>query len=267
MSQNIVYRQKGLVMSEEKTMLERDAAKSRDPEVYSRGYFDGYHKGYADVKSKVNAAKKKEREEYRKKLESIEAISVYPLSMIYELTDGFDYGEPIRISPETIYQTMTEVLSERDRRLMEMYYRDRMSLDEIAGTLYVTRERVRQIILKAGRKLVHPSVMCKMRVVSLKEYDDLKRKYDLLYAQVNGTLPKDITNRFIEDLDLSVRSYNALKRNGIQTVGELFGLSDEELSKFRNLGDKSKKEIKTKLYDFLDPEGNNERTECNECNV
>ena len=51
----------------------------------------------------------------------------------------------------------------------------------------------------------------------------------------------------IEELDLSVRSYNCLKRAGISTVNELCNKTEEELVKFRNLGKKSLKEVKEKL--------------------
>jgi DNA-directed RNA polymerase subunit alpha len=51
----------------------------------------------------------------------------------------------------------------------------------------------------------------------------------------------------IEDLDLSVRSYNCLKRAGINTVDELTQKSEEDMMKVRNLGKKSLKEVKQKL--------------------
>jgi DNA-directed RNA polymerase subunit alpha len=54
----------------------------------------------------------------------------------------------------------------------------------------------------------------------------------------------------IEDLDLSVRSYNCLKRAGIQTVDELTQRSEEEMMRVRNLGKKSLKEVKEKLIDM-----------------
>ena len=54
-------------------------------------------------------------------------------------------------------------------------------------------------------------------------------------------------NVMIEELDLSVRSYNCLKRGGIQTVLELTDKTEEEMMKFKNLGKKSLKEIKEKL--------------------
>lgn len=51
----------------------------------------------------------------------------------------------------------------------------------------------------------------------------------------------------IEELDLSVRSYNCLKRAAISTVAELTQKTEEEMMKVRNLGKKSLKEVKEKL--------------------
>ena len=54
----------------------------------------------------------------------------------------------------------------------------------------------------------------------------------------------------IEELDLSVRSYNCLKRAGINTVQELTNKSEPEMIKVRNLGRKSLEEVKNKLHDL-----------------
>lgn len=54
----------------------------------------------------------------------------------------------------------------------------------------------------------------------------------------------------IEELDLSVRSYNCLKRAGINTVQELTNKSEPEMIKVRNLGRKSLEEVKAKLHDL-----------------
>jgi DNA-directed RNA polymerase subunit alpha len=51
----------------------------------------------------------------------------------------------------------------------------------------------------------------------------------------------------VEELDLSVRSYNCLKRAGINTVDELVRKTEEDMMKVRNLGKKSLAEIKEKL--------------------
>jgi DNA-directed RNA polymerase subunit alpha len=54
----------------------------------------------------------------------------------------------------------------------------------------------------------------------------------------------------IEELDLSVRSYNCLKRAGINTVEELTQRSEEDMMKVRNLGKKSLEEVKHKLAEL-----------------
>jgi DNA-directed RNA polymerase subunit alpha len=51
----------------------------------------------------------------------------------------------------------------------------------------------------------------------------------------------------IEDLDLTVRSYNCLKREGINTVSELIALSEDQLMNIRNFGSKSVDEVRDKL--------------------
>lgn len=54
----------------------------------------------------------------------------------------------------------------------------------------------------------------------------------------------------IEELDLSVRSYNCLKRAGINTVQELANKTEEDMMKVRNLGRKSLEEVKHKLEEL-----------------
>ncbi len=54
----------------------------------------------------------------------------------------------------------------------------------------------------------------------------------------------------IEELDLSVRSFNCLKRAGIHTVEDLIGKTEEDMMKVRNLGRKSLEEVIAKLDSF-----------------
>ena len=51
----------------------------------------------------------------------------------------------------------------------------------------------------------------------------------------------------IEELDLSVRSFNCLKRAGINTVEDLINKSEEDMMKVRNLGRKSLEEVVQKM--------------------
>ena len=72
--------------------------------------------------------------------------------------------------------------------------------------------------------------------------------------EVMSEAQSDTTNKVldmtIEELDLSVRSYNCLKRAGIQTVQDLAAKSEDDMIKVRNLGKKSLKEVKEKLVEL-----------------
>ena len=68
-------------------------------------------------------------------------------------------------------------------------------------------------------------------------------------APVDAVLSSELSMP-IEDLDLSVRSYNCLKREGINTVSELVALSETQLMNIRNFGQKSVDEVKDKLVEM-----------------
>ncbi|MCH3909711.1 MAG: DNA-directed RNA polymerase subunit alpha [Bacilli bacterium] len=76
--------------------------------------------------------------------------------------------------------------------------------------------------------------------------DDIVKDYKLVKEEVK-TEENKYQDMMIEELDLSVRSNNCLKRAGISTVMELTQKSEDEMMKVRNLGKKSLKEVKEKL--------------------
>jgi DNA-directed RNA polymerase subunit alpha len=87
-------------------------------------------------------------------------------------------------------------------------------------------------------------------IISEEEIDDSQ----LIQNPVVPSSPEDdakkILNTTIEDLDLSVRSFNCLKRAGIGSVGDLVARSEEDMMKVRNLGRKSLEEVKKKLEEM-----------------
>jgi hypothetical protein len=68
-------------------------------------------------------------------------------------------------------------------------------------------------------------------------------------------IPESVAHVRIEELSLSVRSYNALRARRIRTLGELASLSDTELLKFKNLGRKSLREIRDVTQEVLSEQG------------
>jgi len=69
------------------------------------------------------------------------------------------------------------------------------------------------------------------------------------HAGEEGGARREVLDSKIEELDFSVRTYNCLKKENINTIGELVQLSEKQLLEIRNLGQKSLDEIKEKLVD------------------
>ena len=89
---------------------------------------------------------------------------------------------------------------------------------------------------------------------------DILADYLGLFIGLTESIPQEVTlvekeenkkdkllEMTIEELDLSVRSYNCLKRAGIHTTQELAMKTEEEMMKVRNLGKKSLEEVMSKL--------------------
>ena len=63
-------------------------------------------------------------------------------------------------------------------------------------------------------------------------------------------MKEKILEKPIEELELSVRSFNCLKRSNISTVGDLTNKTESEMMKVKNLGKKSLDEVIAKLHDL-----------------
>ena len=66
-------------------------------------------------------------------------------------------------------------------------------------------------------------------------------------VEPNNTGSEKVLQMTIEELDLSVRSFNCLKRAGINTVEDLINKTEEDMMRVRNLGRKSLEEVVEKL--------------------
>ena len=73
---------------------------------------------------------------------------------------------------------------------------------------------------------------------------------DSIMAEKNNNEKEKVLDLTIDELDLSVRSFNCLKRAGINTVEDLINKSEEDMMKVRNLGRKSLEEVIAKLNSF-----------------
>lgn len=165
-----------------------------------------------------------------------------------------------------------ETLTEREQKVLMLRFRHGLTLEQTARQMgLVSRERIRQVEQKAMRKLRHPS-RCKLWRLSsdsliakawdmMAEASSIKLENINLSARLNALCEKynedpcrkpekqkepqkDVD---IEDLELSVRSYNCLRRAGVKTISDMQGWTMNDLMKVRNLGRKSLDEIVTKL--------------------
>jgi DNA-directed RNA polymerase subunit alpha len=91
------------------------------------------------------------------------------------------------------------------------------------------------------------SLAAKVLVEHLNLFIDLTEHVSNVEIMVEKEEDQEMT---IEELDLSVRSYNCLKRAGINTVEELANKSEDDMMKVRNLGKKSLEEVIQKLEEL-----------------
>jgi DNA-directed RNA polymerase subunit alpha len=146
--------------------------------------------------------------------------------------------DPIGVIPvDSIFSPVRKVsYAVEDTRVEQMTDRDRLILDiETDGSV-----TPREALASAGGTLLELvqlfSGLAEAASVSVGPAEDEDQPSD--YA---------IT---VEDLNLSVRSYNCLKREGINTVGDLVQKSESELMDIRNFGQKSIDEVKAKLEEL-----------------
>ena len=173
-----------------------------------------------------------------------------------------------------------KLLGEREERILRQYYETGKTLDEVAATENVSRERVRQIVSKSVHRLRHPVLFrlielgaegAEMSKSLTKAAEELRAKLQDVNnmeielrgkmaqmaslvslvpqeAMENAKDNKDWSSVSIDELDLTVRSWNCLRRAGIKTIAQACqAVKEERLLKLRNLGRKSLDEILTKL--------------------
>ena len=97
------------------------------------------------------------------------------------------------------------------------------------------RPKLRTFIISSEVLFVDLSENAKTAEVMVEKEDDEKEK---------------VLEMSIDELELSVRSYNCLKRAGINTVEELTNKTSEDMMKVRNLGRKSLEEVLAKLKEL-----------------
>ena len=227
-------------------------------------------------------------------MKNIKQPSPYPYNLLEDI-----YGERYEaILDEDLKAGLDyaiSTLTERQQAMLKEYYENEKTYDEIAKEVGITRERIRQVIVKALRMLRHPSRMHYIkygykiasgelsRQVEERYSEEIKR-LEAVYSDKVSELRQKISElddnskrleykesvdfmRSLElpitDLDLSVRSYNCLVRAGIETLYELCNYTYNDLIAVRNLGRKSTEEVIAKMKEYGLKLKNHEESEVN----
>ena len=141
-----------------------------------------------------------------------------------------------RVPVDSIYSPVLNVIYKVEATRVEQRTDfDRLIVDVETKTSMAPRDA----LASAGKTLVELFGLARELNVEAEGIDMGPSPTDAALAQ-DLALP-------IEDLDLTVRSYNCLKREGIHTVGELVSRSEADLLDIRNFGAKSIDEVKAKL--------------------
>lgn len=211
-------------------------------------------------------------------------VAPYPYNLLEEIT-GEPWEDPLSADQYDGLDRALDSLTGREQDAIEHYFHRGETLEDMTKVFGVTRERVRQILAKALRKLRHPTRRkliqkgpmlyerestyqqalrdIAAKEAALKERDerlkgnfgelapmrrclnDLRRSMEELEKILSiGTDCGYTGMETVEDMNLSVRSYNCLKRAGCSTLADVISLIQSgELYHVRNLGRRSAEEV------------------------
>lgn len=146
-------------------------------------------------------------------------IGVIPIDSIYT---------PVERVNLTVENTRVGQITDFDKLTLDVYTKGTLAPDEAVSL-------AAKVLSEHLSLFIDLSENAKMAEVMIEKEDDEKEK---------------VLEMNIDELELSVRSYNCLKRAGINTVEELTNKTSEDMMKVRNLGRKSLEEVLAKLKEL-----------------
>lgn len=169
----------------------------------------------------------------------------YPQNLVYDVLGKTSDAPDIDASVEYI---LTARLTEREKSMLKMRYKDLMTYNEISKKWDLTANRIIQIIHKAQRKLKHPKYSKYLTLGVVGIIAECKIKTN---AERSQNQTKVLAVEYpIQELDLSIRTTQCLLRAGLKTAGDILNLGANGLMEVRNLGKKSYDEIVDKLEEL-----------------
>ena len=128
----------------------------------------------------------------------------------------------------TVQNTRVGQITDYDKLTLDVYTNGTLAPDEAVSL-------AAKVLNEHLKLFIDLSEVAQSAEVMIEKEDDEKEK---------------VLEMSIDELELSVRSYNCLKRAGINTVEELTNRTSEDMMKVRNLGRKSLEEVLAKLKDL-----------------
>ena len=146
-------------------------------------------------------------------------IGVIPIDSIYT---------PVERVNLTVQNTRVGQITDYDKLTLDVYTNGTLAPDEVVSL-------AAKVLNEHLKLFIDLSEVAQSAEVMIEKEDDEKEK---------------VLEMSIDELELSVRSYNCLKRAGINTVEELTNRTSEDMMKVRNLGRKSLEEVLAKLKEL-----------------
>lgn len=154
-------------------------------------------------------------------------------------------------------------LPERERVYMEQFYKENRTMDEIGEAFGVTHERVRQIIVRAERRLRTPRLarfltLGVQGVISSAFDAQCGERYRELLGRVEQSVMEtvkqtettitpmakaEILKQPLTALNLSIRPHNRLVAKGCETVGDVMSMSYGDFNGIEHMGAVSRKQV------------------------
>lgn len=205
-------------------------------EISSTSSITPYQKGYSKAETRYQKQMKELQEYYKNRI--IPNNEIYPYNFMEDvLQDRFALNEEpnelenpkILFSNDTILEGMTKYLTERERTVIELYYRYHKTIPEIPNILNISHTRVLQAYHSAFHKCSQKHVIDSMRIIPYKYHKDIEQNYQQLQEMFKETYEFDkeklINQRQMNtpliELDLTYHAHTTLHKAGFQTVGDI----------------------------------------------
>lgn len=195
-----------------------------------------YQKGYSKAETRYKNQMNELQKHYKYRL--IPNSETYPYNFMEDvLQDKFTLNEEpnefenqkLLFSNDTILEGMAKYLTERERTVIELYYRYHKTIPEIPNILNISHTRVLQAYHSAFHKCSQKHVIDSMRIIPYKYHKEIEQNYQQLQEMFQETYELDKVklvdqrqmNTPLIELDLTYHSHTALHNAGFQTVGDI----------------------------------------------